>query len=111
MLHDVALRATGRAEVPAYGLADAEHQVEKEVRDAWPGATVEVLDVSRTGGTGRIVEEFAVRFRAQGTVPVEADSEEDARRAALRHLRAAFADTRYHRLDFQIPERDAGHLP
>ena len=55
MEHAVAVRGTGRVELPAYGLADAEHQVEKELRALWPGATVEVTDVARTDPAARIV--------------------------------------------------------
>lgn len=100
--HAVALRGHGRAELAAYGLADAEHQVEKELRDAWPGGRVEVLEVSRTGAAGRIVEEFAVRFRISGTRHVQAATVEDARRTALRESRAALTGTRYARVEWEV---------
>jgi len=98
MPHDVALKGSGRVELAAYGVADAEHQVEKEVRAAWPDARVEVLEVSRAGAQGRIVEEFAVRYRVRGTVTVEAEDAREARRAALRELRGRLAGTRHARI-------------
>lgn len=100
--HAVALRGNGRAELAAHGLADAEHQVEKELRAAWPEARVEVLEVGRAGEAGRIVEEFAVRFRVTGTRHVVAATVEEARRIALRELRAALAGTRYERMAWEV---------
>ncbi len=100
--HAVALRGHGRAELAAYGLADAEHQVETEWRAAWPGARVEVLEVGRAGEAGRIVEEFAVRFRVSGTRRVRAATVEEARRTALRELRASLAGTRYVRMAWEV---------
>ena len=38
----MAVRGAGRVELAAYGLADAEHQVEKELRALWPDAVVEL---------------------------------------------------------------------
>jgi hypothetical protein len=81
-----------------YGLADAEHRVEKEVRAIWPECAVQVLDVARPPGSDRIVEEFAVRYRLRGTVEVEAETPAAARAAALRLLRERFAGTRYARV-------------
>jgi hypothetical protein len=96
--HDVALKGSGRVELAAYGVADAEHQVEKEVRAAWPEARVEVLEVSRAGAQGRIVEEFAVRYRVRGTVTVEVEDAKEARRTALREVRGRLAGTRHARI-------------
>jgi hypothetical protein len=98
--HVVALKGGGRVELAAYGVADAEHQVEKELRAAWPEAKVEVLDVARAGAAGRIVEEFAVRYRLRGTLAVDAESPAEARRAALRELRGRFAGTRHARIEW-----------
>jgi hypothetical protein len=100
--HVVSLRGTGRVALPAYGLADAEHQVEKEIRGVWPGAAVEVLDVGRVEGAGRIVEEFAVRYRVRGTVAVAAEGTDEARRVALRVLRDRFTGTRYERIAWEV---------
>lgn len=96
--HDVALKGSGRVELAAYGVADAEHQVEKEVRAAWPEARVEVLEVSRAGAQGRIVEEFAVRYQVRGTVSVEVEDAKEARRTALREVRGRLAGTRHARI-------------
>lgn len=90
----------GRVELPAYGLADAEHQVEKELLRAWPEARVEVTDVGRSEGAGRIVEEFVVAYRVDTTVHPEADTAEQARREALRRLRAAFEGGRHRRIEW-----------
>jgi len=91
----VALAGGARVRLAAYGLADAERQVEKEVAAAWPGAAVEVTDVARTESAGRIVEEFAVRYRVRGSLTVEAADAVEARRAALRMLRERFEGTRH----------------
>lgn len=98
----LAVRAEGRgrALLPAYGLADAEHQVEKEVLRALPEARVEVTEVLRAEDAGRIVEEFVVRYRVVATVAVEAGSPDEARREALRTLRAALAGTRHRRVEW-----------
>jgi hypothetical protein len=99
--HTIALRGTGRVELAAYGLADAEHQVEKELRALLPDAAVDVLDVARTDEQSRIVEEFRVRYRVRAAVPVEADSADDARKAALRRLRERFAGSRFERIAWE----------
>lgn len=97
----MAVRGGGRVELAAYGLADAEHQVEKEIRALWPDAAVEVLEVSRAGA-GRIVEEFAVAYRVRATITAEADTLPDARKAALRMLREAFEGSRYARIAWEV---------
>jgi len=97
----------GRVELAAYGVADAEHQVERELREIWPGVRVELLEVARTLPEPRIVEEFAVRYRLRGTVAVDAEREEDARRAAFRTLRERFAGTRHERIAWEA-EGDSG---
>lgn len=93
--YEVAVKGGGRVELAAYGIADAEHQAEKELRAAWPEARIAVVELSRQGDQPRIVEEFVVRYRLSGTVAVDAESADDARRAALRTLRERFADTRF----------------
>jgi len=101
--HAVAVRGSGRVELPAYGLADAEHQVEKELRALWPdAAAVDVTDVARMDEASRIVEEFRVRYRVRGTVPVTADTEADARKAALRMMRDRFIGSRFERITWEV---------
>ena len=95
------MRGSARVELAAYGVADAEHQVEKELRELWPDARVDLLEVARTLPEPRIVEEFAVRYRIRGTVAVDAESDEDARRAAVRALRERFAGTRHERVAWE----------
>jgi hypothetical protein len=103
--HTITVRGAGRVELPAYGLADAEHQVEKELRGLWPDAAVDVLDVARTDEQSRIVEEFRVRYRVRAAVPVEADTPDDARKSALRLLRERFTGSRFERIAWEVEER------
>lgn len=107
MRREVGVRGMGRVELAAYGVADAEHQVERELREIWPEARVELLEVARTLPEPRIVEEFAVRYRLRGTVSVDAERAEDARRAAFRTLRERFADTRHAHVAWEA-EGDSG---
>ena len=107
--HVVTVKGGGRVELPAYGIADAEHQVEKEIRAAWPDAAVDVLEVSRLAEAGRIVEEFAVRYRVRGALTVDAESPAEARRAALRQLRERFAGTRHARIAWDREEGAGPH--
>jgi hypothetical protein len=100
--HLVALRGAGRVELAAYGLADAEHQVEKEIRALWPEAAVHVLDVARSEGGSRIVEEFRIRYRVQGTIGVTADTEDEARKSALRVLRERFTGSRFELVTWDV---------
>jgi len=98
MRYDVVVKGGGRVELAAYGLADAEHQVEKEILAAWPEARISVTDVSRVDPEQRIVEEFAIRYRVSGSVTVSAESDTEARRLALRGLRDRFEGTRFARI-------------
>jgi hypothetical protein len=106
--HTVAVRGAGRVELAAYGLADAEHQVDKELRALLPDAAVDVLDVARTDDRSRIVEEFRVRYRVRAAVPADADSADDARKAALRQLRERFAGSRFERIAWEVVEAAGG---
>jgi hypothetical protein len=101
--HAVAVRGAGRVELPAYGLADAEHQVEKELRALWPdAAAVDVTDVARMDEASRIVEEFRVRYRVRGVVPVTAETEAEAKKAALRMMRDRFIGSRFERITWEV---------
>ena len=94
-------------EVPAYGLADAEAQVEKELRDALPEATVEILDIRRVDGGRRIVETFLVsyRVRLEREREVEGPGEATAIRECLRQVRVATHGTRFHRIAWEARSR------
>lgn len=96
------VRGQGRVEVAAYGVADAEHQVEKELAALWPGVTADILEVGRADADGRIVEEFRVGYRVRGSVSVTAGTEEDARKAALRQLRERFQGSRFARIAWEV---------
>ena len=102
MEYAVALRGSGRVELAAYGLADAEHQVEKELRALWPQAAVEVADVARMDLALRIVEEFRVSYRVRGTVATVAETETEARRSALRTMRDRFTGSRFERITWEV---------
>lgn len=99
-MRSVRLRGTGRVELAAYGLADAEHRVEKELGALWPGSRVEVLEVARAG-EGRIVEAFRVHYRVTGDLPAGAEADPVA--AALRSLRTRFEGTRFERITLDVP--------
>jgi hypothetical protein len=103
----VTVRGAGRVELAGYGVADAEHRVEKELAALWPEGRVEVAEVARTG-TGRIVEEFAVAYRVHGEVPVDAASATEAARLALRSLRERFAGSRFERVAWEVVDPGAG---
>ena len=95
----VRLRGTGRVDVPAYGIADAEHLVEKELSRAWPDARVEILQVGRSEGEGRIVEGFAVSYRIRAEVVAGGPASE-----AFRIARAKLEGTRYGRTEWEEGE-------
>lgn len=97
----VRIRGTGRVVVAAYGLADAEHLVEKELRRRWPEARVEVTNVARPGGDARIVEEFEVAYRLEGALTVEAATRDDAPKAAFRRARELLEGSRYARTEWE----------
>ncbi|HEX6370051.1 MAG TPA: hypothetical protein VF006_14115 [Longimicrobium sp.] len=103
MQYAVAVRGSGHVELAAYGLADAEHQVEKEIRALWPdAAAVDVTDVARMDEASRIVEEFRVRYRVRGLVTLMADTEVEARKAALRRMRDRFLGSRFERITWEV---------
>jgi hypothetical protein len=91
----VRVRGSGRSELAAYGVSDAEHQVEKQIRRLWPEARVYVREVRRIGAESRIAEEFQVEYRLEGFVHLEAGSSDQARREAFRQARERFAGTHY----------------
>lgn len=90
----VPVRGTGRVTVAAYGIADAEHLVEKEISRAIPGARVSVLEVRREGAPS-IVEEFGIEYVIRADLSVPADDPGTAKGAAFRHARHLLSGTRY----------------
>lgn len=96
----VRIRGTGRVTVAAYGLADAEHLVEKELRRRWPEAGVRVTDVARPAGGARIVEEFEVAYHLEGALAVQAASRDEAPAAAFRRARQMLSGSRYARTEW-----------
>lgn len=98
------VRGGGQVELAAYGMADAEHQVEKEVRALWPEAGVSILEVGRSDGGARIVEEFRIRYRLNGTILVDEETDAEARKTALRVLRDRFSGSRFERIAWEAVE-------
>lgn|SRR5690606_30105499 len=90
----VRVRGSGVVRVAAYGIADAEHLVEKELGRLWPEARVQILEIARDS-PARIVEDFEIEYRIEGTVETTADEAAEARREAFRRLRSLVQDTRY----------------
>jgi hypothetical protein len=102
--YEVRLVGEGVVEIVAYGLADAEHQAEKEFAQRWPGAAFEVADVARAEpGAARIAEEFRVGYRVRARERVSAVSADAAGRAALRGAQARLAGSRFARTAWQRP--------
>lgn len=94
MKQTVRIRGRGRVTVAAYGIADAEAQVEKELTRLWPEAVVRVDEISREGPS-RIVEEFEVRYTVEGVAEVQVRQPGEAAAAAFRRLRERFEPSRY----------------
>ncbi len=95
------VRGTGRVEVAAYGLADAEHRVGKELGRLWPEAQVEVLEVGRTADEPRIVEDLSVSYRLEAEVEVDAPTRKQAPGEAFRLARGLLRGSRYARTAFE----------
>lgn len=90
----VRVRGRGRVIVPAYGIADAEHLVEKELARLCPDASVRIEEISRVG-PHRIVEEFDVAYMIDQVVGVAADSEKEGVAAAFKQARRRLEGSRY----------------
>jgi len=101
VIHVVRLVGRGRTTVAAYGLADAEDRVEKEIRARWAECSVQVPEIRRNAETPRIADEFEVDYRVIGEVEVDAESIADARRDAFRVARARFENSPYWRIAWE----------
>lgn len=106
MARVVRVRARGRAEVPAYGIADAEHLVEKEISRLWPGAQLRIESVSRLG-PARIVEEFAVDYAITGEVEIEEAEEAALPSRAFAAVRRMLEGSRFGRAKLEMQEQEA----
>lgn len=107
MRFTVGARGRGSVAVAAYGVADAEHLVEKEMGRLWPGGRVRIEGITRAGDS-RIVEEFEVAYVVEGSLEVSAPRPEDAASAAFRHLRGLLAGSRYRRTEWEDRGRVKG---
>jgi hypothetical protein len=94
---EILVEGRGSVVLPAFGLADAEHRVEKEIRQRLPDALVSIHSVERPPGTSHIVEEFSVSYGLRMRVPVDAADGDAAGPAAFRALRDRLEGTRYER--------------
>ena len=99
MIHRVRLTGVGRVELAAYGIADAEHQVEKELGRIWPGARVTILGIERADAP-RIVETFRVTYRVRLVRQVDGPLQASAEREAVRAERSACAESRYRDIEW-----------
>lgn len=98
------MRGDGRISIAAYGSADAELRVEKEITTLWPEAVVSILRIGRAADSaGRIVEDFEVTYRIDASVDVGDASAKAAPGVAFRSARAHFAGTPYNRMEFRLP--------
>jgi hypothetical protein len=96
-LFEIGVEGRGTVVLPAFGLADAEHRVEKEIQKRLPGSTVSIHTVERPAGSSRIVEEFSVTYSLRVRLPVNAMDSDAALPAAFRAVRDALIGTRYER--------------
>jgi hypothetical protein len=92
---EVTLHGSGSVEIAAYGIADAEATVEKEIRTLLPGAAIRIHEVRRATPHPRIVETFDVRYSVRHRLNVEEPNEDSARRSAFRAGRGALEGSRF----------------
>lgn len=96
------MSGTGRVELAAFGVADAEHRVEKEIRQHLPEARVSIGSVERSAHPPRIVEEFTVSYTVRLTLSVTGEDVEAARSAAFRATREMLSGSRYERTVWDV---------
>jgi hypothetical protein len=96
--YSATLHGTGFVEIPAYGVADAEARLEKELHRAAPNATIRIDEIRRPEDTTRIVETFAITFRLVLTIEIDVDDPRSAERAAFASGRAVLRGTRFERV-------------
>lgn len=97
----VILQGAGSADVQAYGVGDAEAQLEKELGRCLPGAHLHVRGIRRTADDSRIVEEFRIEYGVRVELASEGAGEDEARRAAFAAARAALLGSRFERLGWE----------
>ena len=88
-------------EIAAYGSADAEARVEKELLRALPSARIDVRAIRRTDEETRIVESFQIDYLLRTEALSEGEDEESARRAAFAAARSALQGTRFQRISWE----------
>jgi hypothetical protein len=107
----VRLRGRGCTEVAAYGVADAEHRVETELKRYWPDAALRVTQVRRAHDEPRIAEEFVIEYLLHASIMVDVPDREDARRAAYRQARARLEGSRFWRVDWEEARVEEAETP
>jgi hypothetical protein len=95
------LHGTGSVEIPAFGVADAEARLEKELHRAAPDAIIRIDEIRRAENTPRIVETFAVTFRLVLAIQLDIDDAGSAERAAFAAVRARLRGTRFARVAWE----------
>ena len=102
-MRSVRITGRGAVELPGYGVADAEHQLEKELAAALPTAKLRVDQIRRLDAAPRIVEEFQIRFTLTATVEVDLaeDGDDKRARAAFAAGRAALEGTRFGKIAWE----------
>ncbi len=104
MRYHALLVGSGVASIEAFGSADAEARLEKEVARALPGASLLIRALRRTEETPRIVEGFDAEYLLRVRIDMEGNDEEGARRAAFASARQALSGTRFARVAWERAE-------
>lgn len=92
------LTGYGEAAIEAFGSADAEARLEKELARALPGSTLVIRALRRPEDEPRIVETFVAEYLLRSDLEVEGTNEESARRAAFSAARRALSGSRFQRV-------------
>lgn len=96
----VRVHGRGAVEIPGYGLADAEHRLEKELKSLLPGGTVQVQQIRRTDPEPRIVESYLISFSVVTDLEVEPSDEGKVERAAYAAARERVRSSRFERVEW-----------
>lgn len=90
----------GSVEIPGYGVADAEHRMEKELSSLLPGAIVHVQQIRRTDPQPRIVEAYLIDYGVVVELEVEPNEEGKTDRAAYAAARERVRGSRFERMEW-----------
>lgn len=96
----VRVHGRGAVEIPGYGLADAEHRLEKELKTILSGGIVQVQQIRRTDPEPRIVESYLISFSVVIELEVEPVEEGKVERAAYGAARERVRSSRFERVEW-----------